>query len=80
MPLLLARGVRYYYPAWMVRLCHLGEVTWLRLPRPAPDDPDRRLAGDTRQLLYGFTLADGHGAIVAEGRATVVLNTPLIHP
>jgi predicted hotdog family 3-hydroxylacyl-ACP dehydratase len=39
-----------------------------------------RLAGDTRQLLYGFILADGHGATVAEGRATVVLNTPLPHP
>jgi len=36
-----------------------------------------RLAGDTRQLLYGFRLADAAGECVAEGRATVVLNTPL---
>jgi predicted hotdog family 3-hydroxylacyl-ACP dehydratase len=38
----------------------------------------RRLAGDTRQLLYAFTLDDAHHARIAEGRATVVLNTPLI--
>jgi predicted hotdog family 3-hydroxylacyl-ACP dehydratase len=39
-----------------------------------------RLAGDTRQLLYGFIVTDGTGAAVAEGRATVVLNTPLPTP
>jgi predicted hotdog family 3-hydroxylacyl-ACP dehydratase len=39
-----------------------------------------RLAGDTRQLLYGFTVADSTGAALAEGRATVVLNTPLAMP
>jgi predicted hotdog family 3-hydroxylacyl-ACP dehydratase len=36
-----------------------------------------RLAGDTRQLLYAFRLADAAGECVAEGRATVVLNTPM---
>lgn len=36
-----------------------------------------RLAGDARQILYRFTLHDGAGAPLAEGRATVVLNTPL---
>lgn len=36
-----------------------------------------RLAGDDRQVMYAFSLHDGQGAPVAEGRATVVLNTPL---
>lgn len=36
-----------------------------------------RLAGDARQILYRFALHDGAGAPLAEGRATVVLNTPL---
>lgn len=36
-----------------------------------------RLAGDTRQLLYGFRIDDAAGTRLAEGRATVVLNTPL---
>lgn len=35
------------------------------------------LAGDERQVLYQFSVHDGSGALVAEGRATVVLNTPL---
>ena len=39
-----------------------------------------RLAGDTRQLLYGFRLTDAVGECVAEGRATVILNTPLSNP
>jgi hypothetical protein len=37
----------------------------------------RRMAGDVRQLLYGFKVTDANEALVAEGRATVVLNTPL---
>lgn len=37
----------------------------------------RRLAGDDRQLLYRFHVAGASGIVVAEGRATVVLNTPL---
>ena len=35
-----------------------------------------RQAGDVRQILYRFTVSHA-GAPVAEGRATVVLNTPL---
>lgn len=37
-----------------------------------------RMAGDDRQLLYGFRLSDADGACVAQGRLTVVLNTPLV--
>ncbi len=36
-----------------------------------------RLAGDHRQLLYHFTVGDEQGATLAEGRAMVVLNTPV---
>lgn len=35
-----------------------------------------RQAGDARQILYAFTVSHA-GALVAEGRAAVVLNTPL---
>ena len=31
-------------------------------------------AGDTRQALYAFTLHDEDGALLVDGRATVVLN------
>ncbi len=36
-----------------------------------------RLSGDERQVLYAFRLADEAGRGLAEGRAVVVLNTPL---
>jgi ATP-dependent Lhr-like helicase len=52
----LARRVRDYDPAWLDRLCHQGEVTWLRLQPPSPDDPDRRIAGATRTTPVSLVL------------------------
>jgi len=37
----------------------------------------RRLAGDERQAIYRFALHDAPGRVLVEGRATVVLNSPL---
>ncbi len=37
----------------------------------------RRLSGDARQVLYAFHVADARGRILADGRAVVVLNTPI---
>ncbi|MGO4395207.1 hydroxymyristoyl-ACP dehydratase [Variovorax sp. M-6] len=37
----------------------------------------RRLTGDVSQILYEFTVSDAAGRALAEGRAVVVLNTPL---
>ena len=37
----------------------------------------RRLSGDTNQVLYEFAVSDSAGRVLAEGRAVVVLNTPL---
>lgn len=34
----------------------------------------QRLAGDTRQALYSFALHAAGGALLVEGRATVILN------
>ena len=48
--------MRDYEPAWLDRLCHQGEVTWLRLRPPSPDDPDRRLAGATRTTPVSLVL------------------------
>ena len=36
-----------------------------------------RLAGDGAQALYRFALHDAEGRLLVEGRAAVVLNTPL---
>ena len=37
----------------------------------------RRLSGDERQILYEFAVKAEDGRTLAEGRAVVVLNTPL---
>jgi predicted hotdog family 3-hydroxylacyl-ACP dehydratase len=63
---------------------YLASVRDVRFARARLDDVDGPLhvradfvAGDHRQLLYRFAVADDAGAVLAEGRATVVLNTPL---
>ena len=37
----------------------------------------QRVAGDVSQILYEFAVKDAHGRPLAEGRAVVILNTPL---
>ena len=37
----------------------------------------QRISGDVSQILYEFAVKDTHGRPLAEGRAIVVLNTPL---
>ena len=37
----------------------------------------RRMSGDVNQILYEFAVKDARGRALAEGRAIVVLNTPL---
>ncbi|MDP1789840.1 MAG: hydroxymyristoyl-ACP dehydratase [Methylibium sp.] len=36
-----------------------------------------RLAGEARQVMYRFEVSDEHGRLLVDGRATVVLDTPL---
>ena len=52
----LARRVRDYEPAWLDRLCHQGEVTWLRLRPPTMEDPDRRVAGASKATPVSLVL------------------------
>ena len=65
---------------------YLASARGVRLHRLRLDDLDgdlrieaRRGAGDDRQVLYTFAVSHA-GEPVAEGRATVVLNTPLAEP
>jgi len=62
---------------------YLASARAVRLHRLRLDDLEgdlrieaRRGAGDARQILYTFAVSHA-GEAVAEGRATVVLNTPL---
>ncbi len=47
-PELLACRLRDYQPAWLDRMCHDGELQWLRLSPPAMEDPDRRGGGPSK--------------------------------
>lgn len=71
-------------PAAGARPGYLASVRGVRLAVARLDDIDgelqvraERLAGDANQVLYGFVVADESGRTLVEGRATVVLNTPL---
>jgi ATP-dependent Lhr-like helicase len=75
-PHVLARRVRDYDPAWLDRLCHQGEVTWLRLRPPAPDDPDRRLAGATRTTPVSLVLRADLPWLLAAHRGDAVPPVP----
>ena len=70
-----ARGVRL----GVLRLDDLPYRDDAADPAGLPDElriEATRQAGDTRQILYAFSVRHA-GRLVAEGRAAVVLNTPL---
>ena len=65
-----------------VRATQFNVLTLHDLPRNEPDAlriAATRRAGDERQILYAFTAHHG-GRLLAEGRAAVVLNTPVPVP
>ena len=62
---------------------YLGSVRALRLAVMRLDDIDgalrvqaERLAGDTRLVSYAFEVLDASGHLLADGRASIVLNPP----
>ncbi len=65
-----------------VRATQLNVMTLHDLPPAQPDELSiaaTRQAGDERQILYAFTVHHA-GRVLAEGRAAVVLNTPVPLP
>ena len=65
-------------------LASVREVRWMttRLDEEAGDLRVQvdRLAGDANLVSYHFTVSRDDGSLLAEGRATVVLNTPIAPP
>ncbi len=57
-PDLLGSRVRGYQPSWIDRLCHDGEIQWLRLSPPTLDDPDRRGSGPSKATPVGLVFRD----------------------
>lgn len=65
-----------------VRATQLNVLTLDTLPLAQPDElliHATRQAGDERQILYAFSVHHA-GRLLAEGRAAVVLNTPVPMP
>lgn len=65
----------------------IAAVRSVRLQVPRLDDVPgalqvqaEQLAGDERQALYRFSVADDTGRVLVDGRCTVVLDTPLTTP
>jgi predicted hotdog family 3-hydroxylacyl-ACP dehydratase len=63
----------------------LASVRGVRLRVPRLDDiagdlriAAQRLAGDSTQALYAFTLHDEAGTLLVDGRATVIMNATLV--
>ncbi len=67
-PELLARRVQDYRPGWLDRLCHDGEVGWLRLtPRPR-DDPDSPGAAPSKATPISVVFRQDLGWLLAAAR------------
>jgi ATP-dependent Lhr-like helicase len=67
-PELLTRRLREYRPGWLDRLCHDGEVGWLRLtPRPR-DDPDAPGAAPSKATPISVVFRQDLGWLLAAAR------------
>lgn len=55
--------------------CHVARLDAIDAPLQISAE---RLAGDARQILYAFSVSSPSGEVCVEGRATVVLNTPIV--
>ncbi|HZA79610.1 MAG TPA: DEAD/DEAH box helicase [Acidimicrobiales bacterium] len=66
---LLARRMRRYEPAWLDRLCHDGQVAWLRLTPRSRDDPDAPAAAPSKATPIAVVLRDDLGWLLAAARA-----------
>jgi len=74
-------------PGVLPRPGFLAAARGVKLHVPRLDDVEgdlvvraTKIAGDEQQALYRFALEDERGRALVDGRATVVLNTPLPAP
>ena len=68
-PELLARRLRRYESAWLDRLCHDGEVAWLRVTPRSRDDPDTPATAPSKATPIAVVLRDDLGWLLAAARS-----------
>ncbi len=77
-PEILARRLRDYRPGWLDRLCHDGEVSWLRLmPRPR-DDNDAPAGPPSKATPITVVLRSDLGWLLAAARDGVEPTPPSV--
>ncbi|MFI5046038.1 MAG: DEAD/DEAH box helicase [Acidimicrobiia bacterium] len=77
-PEILARRLRHYEPAVLDRLCHDGEVTWLRLtPRPR-DDADAPVGAPSKSTPIAVVFRADLEWLLAAARADVEVAEPSV--
>ena len=77
-PDLLAARVRSYDRQWMDRLCHDGEIQWLRLSPRVMEDPDRRSSGPSKATPVSIVHRHDLGWLLAASRADLMAATPTV--
>ncbi len=77
-PDLLSARIKGYRQEWLDRLCHDGEIQWLRLNPRSMDDPDRRGGGLSKatpvSIVYRQDLAWLLPAVRGDAKAPVPAN------
>jgi ATP-dependent Lhr-like helicase len=61
--------MRRYDPPWLDRLCHDGEVAWLRLTPRQRDDPDAPATAPSKATPIAVVLRDDLGWLLAAARS-----------
>jgi ATP-dependent Lhr-like helicase len=67
-PEILSRRVRDYRPGWLDRLCHDGEVSWLRLTPRARDDADAPAGAPSKATPISVVLRGDLGWLLQASR------------
>lgn len=75
-PAILAARLREYRSTWLDRLCHDGEIGWLRLTPRAMEDPERRGGGPSKATPIAVTFRTDLDWLLAAHRG----NTPVAEP
>jgi ATP-dependent Lhr-like helicase len=68
-PELLSRRLRHYDTRWLDRLCHDGQVAWLRLTPKPRDDDGPSLTAPSKATPISVVLRDDLGWLLAAARA-----------
>ncbi|HEV7758895.1 MAG TPA: DEAD/DEAH box helicase [Acidimicrobiales bacterium] len=81
-PELLTRRLRHYDPRWLDRLCHDGQVAWLRLTPRQRDDDSPSITAPSKATPISVVLRDDLGWLLAAARSRNGVGTaaPLVEP